>query len=81
MTLTPRPFFWTVTTRGGAEVAAGVGMPGWPLPRLGEQVVAGGRVYQVGQVRWAFSEGAGPVTCAIQVEIVSALYEGQARSA
>lgn len=80
MTLTPRPFFWSITTRGGREIASGIATPSHPLPRQHEQVAVEGQVFTVVQVRWNFAERQGPVLVSVLVELATAMFEADARA-
>lgn len=79
MTLTPRPFFWSVRTRAGRELAAGVGAPGYPLPREHDVVRAAGALWNVAGVEWTYGDAGGPITVAVVVQPVGAMYEADAR--
>ena len=75
MTLTPRPFFWSVITHGGKELTAGVGAPSHPLPREHEQIRFDGELYTVSQVCWVIGERGGPMTCSVLVRPTCAMYQ------
>ena len=81
MTLTPRPFFWNVTTRGGRELTAGMGVPGFPVPRAHDTVRAAGGTWSVAGVEWAYGDNGGPVVVTIRVQPVGAMFESEARRA